>query len=161
MMRILPALLVAAALTACNASQHADLPAAQPNVGTAQRANPNYNGNITWNKNAVRLRYPSNKTRACRTIVLRARRLQHAAGLLQKRRRDNYDTAPAVGQPKEVSPRRILVPSAKRRPRRLQLHRDPQQHRKPTDRDLENSHHRKITSRRIVISERRCAGSPV
>ncbi len=61
MMRILSALLVAAALTACNASQHADLPAAQPNVGTAQRANPNYNGNITWNKNAVRLRYPLTK----------------------------------------------------------------------------------------------------
>jgi hypothetical protein len=63
MMRILPALLAAAALTACNASQLANVPAAQTKLGTTQRgaAKPNYNGNITWNKSAVRLRYPSTK----------------------------------------------------------------------------------------------------
>ncbi|MFY9709655.1 MAG: hypothetical protein WA668_12250 [Candidatus Cybelea sp.] len=61
MRRLLPALLAAAASTACSASQPANPPAAQSDVGTVQRAKLNYSGNITWNKNAVRLRYPSTK----------------------------------------------------------------------------------------------------
>ena len=62
MKRSLAAIVAAAVLTACNASQPANPPAGLVNSSAARSATAkaDYNGNIYWNKKSVRLRYPSN-----------------------------------------------------------------------------------------------------
>jgi hypothetical protein len=63
MKRIISTLAAAAILTACNSSPTVNPSVAGASVAAPQSANAkrNYNGNITWNKNAVRVRYRSTK----------------------------------------------------------------------------------------------------